>query len=271
MEKYQLLSLVKKLSNHFRAKNPSSLLDELLRDEYITPIVNKMTSEDIIMFCLLMPYYRNGNDIDETYDRIEMNLFSVELVEIYDSEPEVECPTCDGRNVVRCDNCNGNGEVECDVCDGAGDVDCDMCDGLGVDEEDDECPHCDGIGKQSCYNCRGSGWASCDYCGGDGEEYCEECKNGKIISEDKSTVIFENFISWSPKWKDYFFRSTKDEVLDNEDINNFKHNNQTIIISSDEKFSEDYQGYENGDVLLFKTRLKDEIKFNKTQYYIEII
>jgi len=271
MEKYKLIQLIKKTSKGFGNTTPTRVYDALRGDKTYSHIYKILNPVDIILYSLLVPYHNIGDDIDETYDRIEMNLFSVELAEVYDSEPEVDCPTCGGRNLVPCDHCNGSGEVECDRCDGVGDEDCDMCDGLGIDEEGDQCDHCDGDGKQTCNRCRGNGDVSCDYCGGDGEEYCEDCDNGKVISEDKSTVMFEDFVSWAPKWKDYFFRSSKDEILDNEDINNFRNNKQTLLINYNELLSEDYQGYENGDTLLFRARLKDELRFVKGQYQLSIV
>lgn len=271
MEKYKLLQLIKKTAKKFGNTTPTNVYDLIRQDETYSHIYKVLKANDIILYCLLIPYQNIGEDVDETYDRIEMNLFSVGLVEVYDSEPEVECPTCDGRNLVSCDHCNGNGKVECDTCDGNGEFDCDMCDGSGIDEEGDQCDHCDGDGKRNCNQCRGNGETSCDYCGGDGEEYCEDCVNGRIVSEDKSTVLFEDYVSWSPKWKNYFFRSSKDEILDNEDINNFKYNKQTLLINYNEQLSEDYQGYENGNTLLFRTRLKDELDFYKGRYYISIV
>jgi hypothetical protein len=271
MEKYKLLQIVKKTSKGFGNTTPTRVYDSLRQDVRYSHLYKVFKTNDIILYSLLVPYQNMSEDIDEIYDRIEMNLFSIELTEVYDSEPEVECPTCDGRNLVSCDHCSGNGTVECDRCDGVGEEDCDMCDGLGIDEEGDQCDHCDGSGKQTCNLCRGNSDVSCDYCGGDGEEYCEDCDNGKVISEDKSTVIFEDYVSWAPKWKDYFFRGSKNEILDNEDINNFRHSKQTILLNYDEILSEDYQGYENGDILLFRTRLKDELKFVKEKNSIRIV
>jgi hypothetical protein len=271
MEKYKLLQVVRKTAKRFGNTTPTRVYDTLREDSSYAYLFKVFKPNDIILYSLLVPYNNNGEDIDEIYDRIEMNLFSVELAEVYDSTPEVDCPTCNGRNLVSCDHCNGSGEVECDRCDGVGEVECDMCDGLGIDEEGDQCDHCDGDGKQTCTHCRGNGDVSCDYCGGDGEEYCEDCDNGKVISEDESLILFEDFVSWSPKWKDYFFRGGKDEILDSEDIINFRNNKQTILINYDEQLSEDYEGYENGDTLLFRTRLKNELNFVKDENRLKIV
>lgn len=39
-------------------------------------------------------------------------MFTIELVEIYNSNPDVKCPNCD-NGVVNCDMCDANGETEC--------------------------------------------------------------------------------------------------------------------------------------------------------------
>lgn len=270
MEKYKLLQVVRKTAKRFGNTTPTKVYDALREDSSYTYLFKVFKPNDIILYSLLVPYNNNGEDIDEIYDRIEANLFSVELVEVYDSEPEIDCPMCEG-GTVDCDRCNGSGEVECDRCDNTGEEDCDMCDGLGIDEEGDQCDHCDGTGKRHCPRCGGDGNQSCDYCNGDGDVYCDECVNGVTTSEDKSLVLFEDFVSWSPKWKDYFFRSGKDEILDSEDIINFRYNKQTILINYDEHLSEDYQGYENGDTLLFRTRLKNELNFVKDENRLRIV
>ena len=241
---------------------PTRIYESLIDDKYMNHFFDIFDSKDLIMYCLLVPYLNNGDDVDEIYDKIENNLFSIELVEIYNSEPEVDCPKCDGTNVIKCDNCNGDGRLECGYCDGIGDVDCDMCDGLGVDEEGDECHHCN-MGKVTCSECRGNSDISCNVCGGDGEIYCDKCDNGKIVSEDESIVNYDDYVSWNPKWKRYFTTTSKDEVLDSEDINNFLHNKQTIRINYEESLSDGYQGFENGNVLLFRFRDTSELIFNK--------
>lgn len=247
MEKYKLLQVVRKTAKRFGNTTPTKVYDSLREDSSYTYLFKVFKPNDIILYSLLVPYNNNGEDIDEIYDRIEANLFSVELVEVYDSEPEVDCPMCEG------------GTVDCDRCDNTGEEDCDMCDGLGIDEEGNHCDHCDGTGKRRCPRCDG-----------DGDGYCDECVNGVTTSEDKSLILFEDFVSWSPKWKDYFFRSGKDEILDSEDIINFRYNKQTILINYDEHLSEDYQGYENGDTLLFRTRLKNELNFVKDKNRLRI-
>ena len=272
MEKYKLLQIVRKTSKRFGNTTPTKVYDSLRQDSSYTHLFQVLKPNDIIFYSLLVPYYNNGDDIDETYDRIEANLFSVELAEVYDTEPEVECPTCNANHLVDCDMCDTTGEQECNRCDGSGEEDCDYCGGSGMDEDaGEECDMCEGSGRMTCGRCNGSGQESCQYCGGDGEVYCDECVSGSITSEDKSMINFDDYVSWSPKWKDYFFRSGKDEILDSEDIINFRYNKQTILINYDEQLSEDYEGYENGDILLFRTRLKDELNFVKEKGYLRIV
>jgi hypothetical protein len=272
MEKYKLLQIVKKTSKKFGDTTPTRVYDSLRQDVTYSHIYKVLKTKDIILYSLLVPYQNMGEDIDETYDRIEMNLFTVELVEVYDTEPDVECPECHGHRLENCDNCNGTGEVECRECNGSGEVDCDYCDGSGVYEDGEECDMCEGAGRMTCRGCNGNGNESCDYCGGDGENECGYCDGtGEILSQDKSIVYFEDYVSWSSKWKDYFFRGSKNEILDNEDIINFGHSKQTIRLNYDEFLSEDYQGYENGDVLLFRARLKDELEFVKEKNSIKVV
>jgi hypothetical protein len=192
------------------------------------------------------------SDIDEDYDRIEYNMFTIELVEVYDTEPMVKCPECNnGRE--SCDNCDGEGKRVCTSCDGSGEEDCNYCDGSGMDEDSgEECDMCEGDGKQTCEHCDGSNYESCDYCGGDGEYTCGYCEGSKEVeSKDKSEITYTEFVSWSGHWKMYFSGIKHHEQVDYEDSKNFYYNNQTLVLREYEELSEDYQGYKNGDTFLF--------------------
>jgi hypothetical protein len=192
-----------------------------------------------------------------------------ELIEIYNSEPEVDCPEC--RNGYEpCDHCDATGETQCGRCDGSGEEDCDYCDGSGMDEDSgEECDMCEGGGRMTCGRCNGSGEESCNYCGGDGESTCGYCSGeGIIISKDKVEVQYSDYISWSGRWKGYFFDKKPDQELDYEDTKNFGFNSQTIYLGRYEEISEDYTGYENGDVLLYVT--KDTKDLNLTKQYDRI-
>ena len=270
MEKHKLISLVNKTSSYFdEYSTPTSVYSSLWDDIHFKPLLERMSSEDIIFYSFLVPIKIKGQDIDETYDRIETNMYSVELVEIYNTEPEVDCPDCHNGQEP-CDNCDGTGEEECRRCDGNGEEDCDYCGGSGMDEDaGEECDMCEGSGRMTCGRCNGSGEESCNYCGGDGETNCSNCDaTGNIYSDEKVEVQYLDYISWSGRWKEYFFRAKPDEQLDYEDTKNFGFNSQTIYLGRYEEISEDYTGYENGDVLLYVT--KDTKDLNLTKQYDRI-
>jgi hypothetical protein len=135
MEKHKLLSLVNKTSSYFDDNStPTSVYNLLWDDTHFKPLLERMSPEDIIFYSFLIPIKLKGQDIDETYDRIETNMYSVELVEIYNTEPEVDCPDCHNGQEP-CDYCDGTGETECNRCDGNGEEDCDYCGGSGMDED----------------------------------------------------------------------------------------------------------------------------------------
>jgi hypothetical protein len=191
-------------------------------------------------------------------------MFAVELIEIYNTEPEVDCPNCHNGQE-SCDNCDATGETQCNSCDSSGEEDCNYCDGSGVYEDGEECDMCEGDGKQTCGSCNGSGYKSCQYCGGDGDVDCYNCDStGNIFSDEKVEIQYLDYISWSGRWKDYFFRSKPDEQLDEEDTKNFGFNSQTILLGTSEEISEEYLGYENGDVLLYVTKDTKDLNLKKT-------
>jgi hypothetical protein len=265
MEKHKLLSLVNKTSSYFdEYSTPTSVYSSLWDDIHFKPLLERMSSEDIIFYSFLVPIKIKGQDIDETYDRIETNMYSVELVEIYNTEPEVDCPDCHNGQEP-CDNCDGTGEEECRRCDGNGEEDCDYCGGSGMDEDaGEECDMCEGSGRMTCGRCNGSGEESCNYCGGDGETNCSNCDaTGNIFSDEKVEVQYLDYVSWSGRWKEYFFRAKPDEQLDYEDTKNFEFNSQTIYLGRYEEISEEYTGYENGDVLLYVTKDTKDLNLTK--------
>ena len=264
MEKHQLLSMVKKSSHYFGDyTSPTSVYESLWDDVHFKILLNKMTSEDIILFCFLVPINNKEQDIDETYDRIETNMYSVEVVEIYDSEPEIDCPNCYNGHV-DCPECNGSGDQPCERCDSTGEEDCMFCDGSGQDDEGEDCDSCEGDGKQTCTRCDGSSYESCNFCDGDGDLYCEDCdSSGKIIDKNNVMVEYVDYISWSPRWKDYFFKIKSDELLDNEDVKNFSFNPQTLKLGRVEQLSEEYPDTENGDTFLYMTRDTKELILTK--------
>jgi hypothetical protein len=261
MEKHKLLSLVRKTGKSFTNKNPTGVYRDILKDNHYETLSHVLNANDLVMYSLLVPRFNVGSDIDEDYDRIENNMFTIELVEIYTSDPEVECPECGGHGSENCDNCDGTGEVECGVCDGSGEEDCRYCGGSGMDEDaGEECDMCEGDGKQTCEHCNGHTSESCNYCGGDGETGCYTCDStGKVESSDSSEIMYTDFVSWSGRWKMYFANVKHHEQIDTEDANNFYNNNQTLNIREHYEISEEYEGYENGDQILFHMNEKPEL------------
>jgi hypothetical protein len=260
MEKHKLLSLVRKTGKSFTNKNPTGVYRDILKDNHYETLSHVLKAKDLVMYSLLVPRFNMDSDIDEDYDRIENNMFTIELVEIYNSEPDVECPECHGSRLENCDYCDGTGDEECRRCDGSGEEDCDYCDGSGVDEEGEECDMCQGAGRMTCGRCNGNGTEPCNYCGGDGENKCGYCDGtGKVESKNSAEITYTDFVSWSGRWKMYFAGLKNHEQIDYEDSNNFYNNNQTLILRDYQEISEDYQGYENGDTFLFHMDEKPEI------------
>jgi hypothetical protein len=265
MEKHKLLALVKKTAPYFDDyTSPNSVYQSLWFDKHFKPLLNKMSAEDIIFYSFLIPINNNGQDIDEAYDKIETDMFAVELVEIYNTEPEVDCPECH-NGFEPCDNCDGTGEVECDRCDNTGQVDCSYCDGSGEDDEGATCDSCQGIGKENCDYCYGSGQETCNYCGGDGDVTCGSCEGtGNFLNEDESEIENIEYISWNSSWKGYFFIKKPDEQIDEEDAKNFGLNSKTIRMGTTTEITGNYEGYENGDTILYVTREKEDIRLKRT-------
>jgi hypothetical protein len=265
MEKHKLLSFVNKMADYFNNnQTPTSIYNEMWSDEHFKPLLDKMSPKDIVLFCFLTPIKIKGQDIDEAYDKIEYNMFSVELIDIYNTEPEVDCPEC--RNgYENCDHCDGTGETECRRCDGSGEENCGYCNGSGMDEDaGEECDMCQGSGRTTCGRCNGSGEESCNYCGGDGEYSCGYCDGvGTIYTDDKVEVQYLDYLSWNNRWKEYFFDKKPDQQLDNEDVKNFHNNSQTLYLGMIEQITEDYVGYHNGDVLLYVTKDTNDLNLKK--------
>ena len=261
MEKHKLLTLVKKTGKSFKNQNPTGVYRMILENNHYEALSHVLNAKDLVIYSLLVPRFNMDSDIDEDYDRIEYNMFTIELLEVYDTEPEVECDECYGSRFEPCDQCDGTGEQECSRCDNTGEEDCDYCDGSGFDyEKGEECDMCQGAGKRSCGYCGGDGNESCGYCGGDGDLQCGYCDGeGKIESKDSSEITYTDFISWSGRWKMYFSGLKHDEQVDKEDADNFYNNNQTLILRDYQEISEDYQGYQNGDTFLFNMEEKPNI------------
>ena len=260
MEKYKLINIINKTGKSFKNSSPTGIYRTIINEKHYEVLSHALKAKDLVIYSLLVPRFNTGSDIDEDYDRIENNMFTIELIEVYDTEPEVECGECGGSRFEPCDQCDGTGVEDCRSCDNTGEEDCDYCDGSGVDEEGEECDICQGAGKTTCGRCNGSGDESCGYCDGDGDLQCGYCDGeGKIESKDSAEITYTDFISWSGRWKMYFSGLKHDDQVDKEDADNFYNNNQTLILRDYQEISEDYQGYENGDTFLFRMEEKPNI------------
>lgn len=261
MEKYKLLGFVKKLSRLLKYKSPTNVLHHVKNDDVFEGLYKTLKKRDLIFFCLLVPRYNMGSNIDVDYDNIELNLFSVDFVEIYNTNPTVDCPECDGNSRQRCENCRGDGEEECRYCDNTGEEDCDYCEGSGQDEEGDECYSCEGAGRTTCNRCNGSGYESCSYCGGDGEVSCDGCDGqGEIESDTMSEIEIFEYVSWNDKWKMFFASKNFDDEIEYTDFNNFINSKQSLQLTYEQDLSDEYVGFDEGDVFL--TNMNEKPEFN---------
>ena len=259
------------MSSYFRKyKSPSKIYESMWSDIDFRPILDRMSAENIILFSFLIPIKLKGLNIDELYDKIENDMFSVKLVEIYNEEPKIDCPKChNGLN--NCDFCDGIGTIGCEDCVEFGDEDCDMCNGTGLDNDNDECPHCDGTGKVNCKKCRGRGTVMCKKCDGDGEVLCDTCNgNGTIVTTEKSEVIIYEYVSYNVRWKEYFFDKNLDQEIDYEDSSNFNNSNQTIVLGIYEQITDKFTGYENDEIILLDVKNTNELNFKLSSNSIEI-
>ena len=262
MEKHKLLTLVNKTGRAFKNQSPTGVYREILNNTHYEALSHVLNAKDLVIYSLLVPRFNMESDIDEDYDRIEYNMFTIELVEVYNTEPMVECPECHGSRFENCEYCDGTGDEECRRCDNTGEEDCDYCDGSGVDEEGEECDMCQGAGRMTCGRCNGNGNESCNYCGGDGEVQCEYCEGeGKVESDSLSEVQINQFVCWNNQWKMFFSTIKYDEELEYSDYNNFFNNNQTLQLNYITELSEDYIDYNQGDNILINMNEKPEFKF----------
>jgi hypothetical protein len=230
---------------------------QILDNKHYSSLSHVLNSKDLVIFSLLVPRFNMDSDIDEDYDRIDYNMFTIEIVEVYNTEPEINCDSCSGSGYINCDMCDMNGESQCRRCDGSGEDDCDYCDGSGVDEEGNECDMCEGAGRTTCDRCNGDGYESCSECGGDVDVKCQDCLGeGKMISSESSEITYTDYVSWSGRWKMYFSAIKHGGQLDKEDVNNFHNNNQTLMLRSYDEISEEYEGYDEDDAFLFRMNEK---------------
>lgn len=128
MEKYNIIKMTKKISHLFKNLSPTGVYNKFLSENTFRYLVDSFNERNLLFLCFLIPRFNKNFNIEEDYDNIELNLFSVITGEIYNENVPVECHKCKGYGEYRCDNCGGFG---CDICNQTGDKICDVCDGSG--------------------------------------------------------------------------------------------------------------------------------------------
>ena len=137
MEKQQLISFVKK--SHKKYPNnlkPRDIYREIQSDQLIRPAFGKIiTGNDILMYCYMIPKYKEGVDLDKLYDLLKYYLTAFKVIYFEKKHPRKECPNCYGNGIEDCIVCGGDGKnddtTNCDDCEGEGTFECHVCLGSG--------------------------------------------------------------------------------------------------------------------------------------------
>ena len=137
MEKQQLISFVKK--SHKKYPNnlkPRDIYREIQSDQLIRPAFGKIiTGNDILMYCYMIPKYKEGVDLDKLYDLLKYYLTAFKVIYFEKKHPRKECPNCYGNGIEDCIVCGGDGKnddaTNCDDCEGEGTFECHVCRGSG--------------------------------------------------------------------------------------------------------------------------------------------
>ena len=137
MEKQQLISFVKK--SHKKYPNnlkPRDIYREIQSDQLIRPAFGKIiTGNDILMYCYMIPKYKEGVDLDKLYDLLKYYLTAFKVIYFEKKHPRKECPNCYGNGIEDCFVCGGDGKnddaTNCDDCEGEGTFECHVCRGSG--------------------------------------------------------------------------------------------------------------------------------------------
>jgi hypothetical protein len=242
MEKGKLLSLVKKLSIPYKnGLHPGNVLGTLRQNKFIKELFgSRISGEDLVYLCFLIPQEKKGRDISEAYDIMKSNLFGVSIATIVEHDPNVECPSCEGAGQNGCEDCMGDSYVTCDECDGSGEVMCDECDGSGEDSEGNACDECQGSGQVSCHDCGGDGHIECNSCDSTGSVDCHNCDgNGDIATNDSIKLEYLFVLSWNSKFRDLFDSMEQPKVISWETVTKLSDNSQSLVYFTDEIVDED--------------------------------
>jgi hypothetical protein len=257
MEKDRFLKLVSKTSKSFRNLTPTQIYNKIQSDKIFEPFLSMLQPKDIVLYCFLVNQDQLKKDINEMYDRIISGLYAVQIAEIDEQNPEVDCSHCDS-GLVNCSNCDSTGIISCSKCDGNGEVPCNYCEGSGYEDDDTECSVCEGAGNETCNNCDGNGEDGCPWCD-DGHDLCDECGgSGDVPDYELTSVIFSEYISWSEGWRNNFDTYVENDIIDEDDYHNFIENNQTLLINHITLNSENYKDFEVGELIF------DELIFQPT-------
>jgi len=257
MEKDRLLKLVSKSSKSFKDLTPTQIYNKIQSDSIFEPFLSILQPNDIVLYCFLVNQNQLKKDIDEMYDRITSGLYAVQIVEIDEQNPEVDCLYCDA-GLTNCSNCDSVGTISCSQCDETGEVPCHYCEGTGYEDDDTECGECEGDGNETCNDCDGNGEVDCHWCE-DGYILCDDCGgSGEIPDYDLTSVVYSEFVSWSEGWRNNFDTYVSDEIIDTDDYHNFIDNNQTLLLHYVTLKSEHYNDFEVGELLF------DELIFQPT-------
>lgn len=242
MEKGKLLSLVKKLSLSYKnGLHPGNVLGTLRENKFVRELFgSRISGEDLVYLCFLIPQEKKGRDISEAYDIMKSNLFGVSIATIVEHDPNVECPSCEGAGQNGCEDCMGDSYVTCDECDGSGEVMCDECDGSGEDSEGNACDECQGSGQVSCHDCGGDGNIECNSCDSTGSVDCHNCDgNGDIATNDSIKLEYLFVLSWNSKFRDLFDSMEQPKVISWETVTKLSDNSQSLVYFTDEIVDED--------------------------------
>jgi hypothetical protein len=257
MEKDRLLKLVSKSSKSFKDLTPTQIYNKIQSDSIFEPFLSILQPNDIVLYCFLVNQNQLKKDIDEMYDRITSGLYAVQIAEIDEQNPEVDCSYCDA-GLTNCSNCDSADNISCSQCDETGEVPCHYCEGSGVSDNETECEYCEGSGNETCDDCDGDGEVDCHWCD-DGYNLCDECGgSGEIPDYDLTSVVYSEFVSWSEGWRNNFDTYVSDEIIDDDDYHNFIDNNQTLLLHYVTLKSEHYNDFEVGELLF------DELIFQPT-------
>lgn len=192
MEKKSILNIVNKVERFWKSSDDvNSFCTKLVKEQKFGGIFTKVPGTDLFVVSFLVKALKDGEDIGQVYDEITNNLFSFLVIKILDTEPDIECSSCDGDGKYKCSSCDGIGDITCSKCEGDGRVVCSSCDGTGELEDGEPCDECQGDGEVDCDYCDGTGDIYCDRCSGSGEVECPSCDGDGFVYTKREAKVAE--------------------------------------------------------------------------------